>query len=58
VDTYLKAVKDEKVAEGWDTRDIEKMAFAWKVPGTTLPIVAKQKDDKILAPIPWSSFFR
>jgi hypothetical protein len=57
VDKYLKAVRGETVAPPWEEREIEKTAFAWTLPGTRVPLPAKQAMDKSLGPVPLT-FFR
>lgn len=58
VDKYLKAVRNETVAPPWEEREIEKTAFAWTLPGSRLPVPAKDMKDKSLGPVPLNLFLR
>jgi pimeloyl-ACP methyl ester carboxylesterase len=52
VETYLKTVKDEKVAPAWEEHDFEKAAFVWSFQGAVQPIQAKLPGEKTIAPVP------
>jgi hypothetical protein len=58
VSKYLKAVRDEQVAPAWDERDVEKTAYAWSIPGRTIPVPAKSANDKNMGPVPVGYFVR